>query len=183
MKILKEEAIKIIKEKLHNHNIPCSGRKEHAGMTDITNDNFLIEISSHGYHSFCDKYEDWNYTICDIAITTTEYPHLRRAVRKFDLSSGNFIKLIEKVREIIEADKVIKANKSRAKNQTEENRKILETQLKDFNPEKQYDTDLILKTPYFTIEFYPNEKGINIRLDDIRALTVETAIELYKKLK
>lgn len=179
-KVTKTEATNQIKEKLRSRKIKCQNSEGYT--KDIINDNFSMEIRSAHYYGWSS--EERNFDKVHINIKTTEYPHIRRALKDFDVTNNNYQSLIKKVKFIITEDLRIKHVKANQENKRFKNLTILKEQLTGLGAIKdEYGDGLVIQTKYFKVTFTPSEKEINIDLEDFSELSVKQAIEMINKLK
>lgn len=179
--ITEQEAINKIIQKLHNRKIIC-GKKDKYRQ-DIINENFIMKIGSAYYYPGWSN-EERNYDKVNIQISTQEYPHTRRRFNEFNITTGNYKNLVEKVKFIIQEDIKKKQEKQTKENSERNNFKILKEKLKGLGARKeQYGDNLIIKTKYFKVNFSATDTGIDVYLEDSRNLTIEQAIEMINKLK
>lgn len=148
---------------------------------NVKNKNFSLKAESYGYHSW--SHTDYDYMESTIFIETQGYNGIKRRLKKFNYTTGDYNIIVSKVKEVIEKDielakEVIKRDKEK-----KDLYGVLKNKLKDTPHRKeQYGDSLILKTPYFDIECYATETGIETRIKT-DYLTIEQAIKLYNKLK
>jgi hypothetical protein len=181
-KMNQKEAKNYIIQKLRNRKIICAITDKFR--EDISSENFLLEIISAGYHGFMDRYEDRNYSKINIKIVTISYPHVRRAVKDFDLKTGDYSLLAEKVNFIIKADIKMKDLEKEKELKQSNFQKILKEKLEVLGAIKGHYGDMYkIKTKYFEMKFWAFDTGIRVNIEEPSDMTIDQAIELIKKLQ
>ena len=178
--VTKDEAIKKIVAKIKNNKIICVSGNGYRD--DIENENFEMEISSSHYYSYSN--EERNYDMINISIKTKEYPHIRRALKAFDIMNGNYSFLVEKINFIIQEDVKMKEVKKAKENKQDFNLKLLREKLQGLGAKKGTFCDSYhIKNKYLDISFYAYADKISVDIKEIDNLTLDQAIELIKKLQ
>jgi hypothetical protein len=181
IKITEKEAINKIIKKLRNRKIICqlgTGYKD-----DIENQNFDMEINSGLYYNTWSTKEK-EYEIINIQISTKEYPHTRRRLNKFNVDTGNYDELIEKIKLIIRED-IKKKQELEVKIKTQNsNLELLKEKIKGLGAKKeQYGEGYVFKNKYFIVTFDAFEDKIGVDIKENEDLSIDQAIELIKKLQ
>ena len=179
VKLTEEEALIIIKQKLHNRKLQF--KTENGYRRDIGGDNFLMSISSSDRYGW--NWQNRNFASIDIEIRTPEYPHVYRRFRNFKVKIGDYGKVIEKIKFIIQANIKIKEQKNTHNNTIKEIKKNLLKKLEGFKVSKSDYNEGMLKiyTDYLTVFFIVDEKSVKVCIEE-KEITIEKVIELLDKL-
>ncbi len=173
----REQALKELQKRLLKRNL-----KLNLNEYGLYTDNIRLAIRRIGYWSYG---ADYDYRTVSIKIETDEYPHKRLRFEKFKILKGEYIVLINKIKQLMVNDKRRKKNNITQEQQTKETIKILREKLKKFSPRLDgYEgNSLAVKTKYFDVDFYVEGKSVRISLEGYRTLEVDTAIALLTLLK
>jgi hypothetical protein len=187
VKVTEKEARNKIIQKLRNRKIICLITDKFR--EDISNENFELEINtSHYYSGWSNEEGDYDkvrdYDKVNISIKTKEYPHIRRALKEFDILKGNYSDLAEKVKFIIQEDiKKKQELKVKIGNQNS-NLELLKEKLKGLGARKEYYSDsYIIKNKFFIMTFCAYDDRISVDIEEPADMTIDQAVELIKKLK
>lgn len=179
VKLTEKEALTIIKQKLRNRKLQF--KTENGYRFDIGDDNFFMSVSSSDRYGW--GWQNRNFTSVDIEIRTSEYPHVYRRFRNFKVKTGDYAKVIEKIKFIIQSNIKIKEQKNTHSNIIKKNTDKLLKKLEGFKVNKSdyHEGMLEIKTEYFTMAFIVKENSIRVDIEE-NEITVEKAIELLDKL-